>query len=152
MGSSLAAMLIAGCAAGAVRSSAVASPFGGRIERRFDAPHAAVWQAALSAVEPASVARADVTHGVIETGWREEVSSRSQGLLARAPFEWRARYRLQISEHDAATWVAVMPMLEERAPVGARAFHWERVAPTAEHATALLDRLEHALGLSQHAG
>ena len=100
---------------------------------QLEAPYDLVWQAARSAIEPAALRQADPATGLMETGWYEGSSARTQGVLfGGGAFHRRVRYRLRLAEQDGLTTVSVLVRSEEKAPGGLRALRWERVPPSPE--------------------
>lgn len=116
-------------------------------ERRFDAPYARTFRAAVRALEREAppVERADEAAGRIATGFHEALAPRTRGYLFEGYFVERRRFALEVWPEGARTAVAVHLTLEERAPGGTGAIRWARAAPRKELVDALFARIEEEL-------
>jgi hypothetical protein len=128
----LAAVLAAGCAG--------APPAADRLE----APYTRTFGAALRAVAPAPVERAEPAEGRIVTGYAETLAPETRGYLLEAHLVERRRFDLHLWPEGASTGVEVSAVVERRAPGGAQSIRWERVDPVAAERE-LLDRVREEL-------
>ncbi len=134
VGLSLAAALLAGCAA------APPGPPTGHVE----APFTKTFDAALRAfaADGVRVERSDREAGRIETDWVERLGESTTGYLFEGHYVERLRFEVALWPVGARTAVAISARAERRAPGGTRAIRRTAVEPPPSVALAVFRHIE----------